>query len=937
MRSTLPDRTPQHWQAGSNANEDPTPVTADTTPSRKEIYDFLSQIPRLAAWPAAEVEKLSNDVEVLNIPAGGYVFETSYQADDAYLVYAGQVRQAVASAQGAEWWHRTLRDGEFFTQQALFRGASYASTAKAELDSVLLRVSAAILSDLLTKHPDLWVIFYTNTAARLQAIPLLRSLDDDQIERLSVTAEEKPFEAGETICSADQAESWLYLIDWGQVSITQQVQTELSGGQPIATAPTPEVVRQQGFSVLPHLLTAGNYFVGGLMRIPHQLSVSAVAVTKAKVIRIAATYVEQLEDRFPDVQYVLRNRPSIASRLKQALQNEPLFADLTDDHWAALATITGWEHVPSNLDVTRQGQVGSKLYVLAAGAALVRATDDDARERPRHYSRIGMRDYYGINALLRGDRHDATVRSMVEPGPLGEPLDGTDWYTLQHDDVLYLTQSNSDLWLDTLLWRELSEKPKEKKRYSWQEPDEEIVLFERKHWLWLCMRLAGVFAAVFAVYALLVAVDSLLDIITLQAFTYALVALLLLALPISWFVIDYLNDYYVITSKRVLRHERVFLVYEDQQTAPLERIQDVTSQASIFGKLFNYARLTVTTAGMGVIVFDMLPHPETVEERVRKLQGKARAGELGAQRENLRNKMLSRLKIRLTPSIPDRVLPEGMTTPPQLTDWQRFWRRISNPWRRFWRWLRSRPEAIYLTLIRILPKHTQEKLLRERAIKKSKEIKPMEDDIVYRKHPWFLLKAAAIPLAVIGVTAALVILDVVSVREFRQDFRALGTAYSIFLLICLLWLWFRVENWRNDKYILTKTHITYIYKIPLGLYERRRQAEWDKVQNANYVIPGLWANLINFGTVVVETASVEGKFEFENIGNPRKVQQEVMLRLGLTRAAQAQRTRDQQQSALSETLEIYNELIQDWATRNQWVGAPPPPGAQTTGNGQPPR
>ncbi|MEI2688648.1 MAG: hypothetical protein V9H69_02630 [Anaerolineae bacterium] len=242
---------------------------------------------------------------------------------------------------------------------------------------------------------------------------------------------------------------------------------------------------------------------------------------------------------------------------------------------------------------------------------------------------------------------------------------------------------------------------------------------------------------------------------------------------------------------------------------------------------------------------------------------------------------------------------------------------------------------MYLTLIRILPKYTQEKILLEREAKKRQEIKPTEDDIVYRKHPWFLLKAIAIPLAVIVVTAVLVILDVVSVRDFRQDFRVLGTAYSIFLLICLGWLWFRVENWRNDRYILTKTHITYIYKIPLGLYERRRQAEWDKVQNANYVIPGLWANLINFGTVVVETASVEGKFEFENIGNPRKVQQEVMLRLGLSRAAQAQRTRDQQQTALSETLEIYNELVQDWAARNQWVTSPPPPGIHSPGNSPP--
>ncbi len=912
-------------------------MTAQVSISREEIYEFLKQRPRLGTWPSEEIERLAQAIEIMPVAAHKYVFDTSYQADDAYLIYSGQVRQSVSSAQGAEWWHRTLPPGEFFTQQALFRGASYASSAEAQVDSILLRVSAAMLSDLLVKHPGLWAIFYTNTAARLQALPLLRSLDDDQIERLSVTANEISFEAGQTICTADQAEGVLYLIDWGQVRISDQMQTEMSGGgRLIATPATPEVVQQQGFNSLPHLLTAGNYFVGGLVSIPHQLSVTAEAATKVSLIRIAATYIEQLEQRFADVHHMLRNRPAIIARLKTALGEEPLFADLTGAHWSALETVTGWEHVPSNLDVTRQGQIGSKLYVLAAGAALVRATDDSGRERPRHYSRIGVKDYYGINALLRGDRHDATMRSMVDKGPDGEPLDGTDWFTLQHDDVSFLLESNRDLWQHTRLWLEISEKPKVQKKYAWQGDDEDIILFKRKHPLWLILRIAAVFVVVYIIYAIIVALDTALGQSLLTPVSYALVSILMLGLPLLWFVVDYLNDYYIITNKRVLSQSRVLLVYENQQTAPLERIQDVTSRASIFGKLFNYALLDITTAGMGSISFDMIPNPETVEGTIRRLQGTARAGEAAEQRENLRNKILARLKMRLIPAIPERVLPQDMTVQKELSGWQSFWHRLTTPWRRFWRWLRSRPEAIYMAWLRLLPKHTRDKILLEREAKKGKQPAQASDDIVYRKHPWFLLKTAAIPLAVIVVSTVLVVFTEFSLEALSDFSEPIAIGYTVFLLICIVWLWFRIENWRNDIYILSKTHISYVYKIPLGLYERRRQAEWDKVQNANYVVPGLWANLINFGTVVVETASVEGKFEFENIGNPRKVHKEVMMRIGLTRAAQAQRSREQQQAALSETLEIYNELIQEWALRNQRVGAPPPPGMQTPTNGQPP-
>lgn len=910
-------------------------MTPEASPSWEEIYEFFKTRPLMGTWPPAELEKLARAIEVMRVPARTPVFEARDQADDAWIIYAGQVRQSVASSQGDEWWHRTLLQGDFFTQQALFRGASYASAATAERDSVLLHISAATLSELLVKHPNLWSIFYTNTAARLQAIPLLRSLDDIQIERLSVAATEHTLEAGDVICAADQAEGFLYIIDWGQVRITEQMQTELSGGgRLIVTDATPEVVQGQGFAELPHLLTAGNYFVGGRVSIPHQASVSAVAATRVSLISLAGTYLEQLEQRFSDVHYMLRHRLAIAARLEQALKNEPLFADLSAEHWAALETIASWEHVPSNLDVTRQGQIGSKLYVLAAGAALVRATDDSGRERPRHYSRVGVKDYYGVNALLHGDRHDATVRSMVDKDPSGEALDGTDWLTLQHDDVLYLLESNSELWQHTRLWQEIREKPKIAKQYTWQEDDEEIVLFKRRHVLWLILRLLVVFGGVYLSYAAIVLLDSVMGRVEMTPASYALVAVLLLGLPLTWFVVDYLNDYYIISNKRVMRQARVLLVYENRQTAPLERIQDVTSRASIFGKIFNYADLDISTAGMGVISFDNVPNPTEVETTIRRLQGAAKAGEAAEERENLRNKILAKLKMRLIPSIPDRVLPEGMTAPQPVSRWRHAWDRATTPWRRFRRWLRSRPEAIYMALIGLLPKDSQERMLAERRQRRRAKPEPAEDDIVYRKHPWFLLKAAAIPLAVIGISVVLVIFTEFSIQSLRQFSQPIAVAYVVFLAICIFWLWFRIENWRNDVYILSKTHISYVYKIPLGLFERRRQAEWDKVQNANYVVPGLWANLINYGTVVVETASVEGRFEFLNIGNPRMVHKEIMMRIGLTRAAQSRRERERQQAALSDTLEIYNELIQDWTIRNQQVGAPPPPGVHAPTNGQ---
>ena len=135
---------------------------------------------------------------------------------------------------------------------------------------------------------------------------------------------------------------------------------------------------------------------------------------------------------------------------------------------------------------------------------------------------------------------------------------------------------------------------------------------------------------------------------------------------------DFFNDYYVITNRRIVRHDAVFLIYENQLEAPLERIQDITTRGSIFAKIFNYANLDIRTAGIGSISFDMIPDPDEVTIKIKELQGQMKAGSKAEQIENLRNQIIKTLKMRLTPSIPSRVLPVTMVVTPPLPPGQRF-------------------------------------------------------------------------------------------------------------------------------------------------------------------------------------------------------------------------------------------------------------------------
>jgi hypothetical protein len=245
----------------------------------------------------------------------------------------------------------------------------------------------------------------------------------------------------------------------------------------------------------------------------------------------------------------------------------------------------------------------------------------------------------------------------------------------------------------------------------------------------------------------------------------------------------------------------------------------------------------------------------------------------------------------------------------------------------WWRWLSSLPNRIYLGLIHLLPGGAERRIIKDREARAKRRAAQMQDVIVHRKHVIFLIRAAAIPIIVLAGTAALIVLTPMTIPGiFSELLTWVEVPLVIFNLVCLFWLWYRIENWRNDKYILTRTHIIDIYALPLGMFEQRRQAEWEKVQNANYEIPDFWANLLNYGTVIVETASVEGRFDFLNVPNPRKVQQEIVLRIGQARQVAEQRERERRQADLSETLEIYNELLQEWRERSQVIGSPPPPG-----------
>lgn len=896
-----PARTPSfHRQAASTSAFTPTQPMDST-----EILEELDKFPLLRKWSPGDKQYLAAQIAVQNFSTDEIIFDAGGDADNAYLIHQGRVAQSLLNRDGTKWTFRTLQETGIFAQQVIFRGQNHASEAKALADCVLFEIPAAVLSWALSRYPDLWkALLRPDLAGRLRSIPLFRSMSDPQIQRLADSAEAREVPANQPICQAGADPGSLYIIDWGQVEVTEQLQLTMTGGNPQAEFdPDPDIAEGQ-------LLTAGNWFIGGLVKIPKAPTFSAAARTRVRLIVIPGLMLESIEDHFADISAQIGHRFDLLGVLRHNLSGDSLFAGLSGEHWLELASFTNWEYVPAGIAVSRQGERDRRLFLLVAGTAVVRATDEAGRERPRYYLEVGR--HSGIDPLQTGERRVVTVRAQSRTVG-GVKEDGADWLVLSYEDLELMMKLKPKLWRDTELRRSLVEAPRQKK-YDWLEDEEQEVDFGRRHILALLAELALPFGIAAVVTAILTVIQSFSSFeLPLTTYTFGLVVFLLIMLPIPF--IDYFDDYYIITNRRVVVHERWLIFSETRKEAPLERLQNITLRTALLATIFGYGDLDISTAATaGTIRFRMVPDPHRVQGIIFAQQRQVQAGRQAGRREAMRQQMLSRLEMRESSDRRQSVLPSSYTLPqkgffPWLsTKIQGFFQTIGNVFaalRRF----------ILTVLLFWVPKDRREQIIKRKKMKRSRTTLG-DEDVVYLKHLIFLIMRAFLPFVAFLVSGfVFVAMETGRFLHFFPftlpgwvQFVALGLWIVTFII-----LWYQVEDYRNDKYVLTKNGIIDIEALPFGLAEQARQANWDRVQNASYDIPNLVARIFNYGTVVIETAAAEGQFDFIRVPRPRAVQREIFRRLERYRLEKEQQDAVRSQAALSETLKIYDELRREAA------------------------
>ncbi len=863
---------------------------------QKEIAKRLRQIGVFQKWKDADLQELAKYIHVRDFDTGDYLREERGTGDYLYMVVSGTVRERDMDEKGTVWAERTWTPDQWFVRQASYEGIFHDAEIRGDVPGSLYAIFPVGLSWALGIQPDLWDALRRDPIARrLRSFPVLATLGPEQIHRLSNIAQSVDFTTGATICEPQStlSQAMVYFIDWGQVALGELLDS------------------------FANVITAGNFFHNG----PNHLG--AVAPSRA----IARTDVRLIGIPFADMEIWANLNEGIRARLQRPPIKDYLrlvkdFEALSDEQLDALASISSWEHFPAARTISLQGVRGDSLRILQRGAAIVRVVDAQGRERPRSYLAPGA--YYGIGSLFRQDRHHATVRAVLpdqagtvdgyltssigQKDSLQQHEPGATWLRLCYDDLYYLLHTFVPLWKNSPLVQQVAEEVKTYRKYDWQEQDEVIVFDGRRHPIILVGRLLWL--------VLIFGIIMLIDVVWrgaggggVPALGIVLFVLLALMPAGIWIVVDYLNDYFVVTNRRVAARERIILVYESLNEAALHAVQDTTIGVDFWGNLFQYGTLVVKTAAKSAwVVFDRIPRPRDVQRTITEQQQRVQAELRVEQRENLRSQIITDLRVGIVPQVHLRALPANLvvTKPPG------FFTRVGNVIHNVLD--KTIYAAVRLLILRPIRFFVTTFLRRGRDQPGSVEefhggllacwwITP--EKTVWRKHWLILFRNIWVSLLVWAIVFAL----------FFVRFLPSGTLpwwlVGLVLGVVTFWLGWQYANWANDLYVVTNEKLVDIERLPLGFGEKRREGNLDRVQNVVLKIPNFWANLFKVGNVEIQTAATDEGFTFIQVANPRGVQREVWRRINIHQANRLRRESATMQSQQAMVLGVYHELMQE--------------------------
>ncbi len=541
----------------------------------------------------------------------------------------------------------------------------------------------------------------------------------------------------------------------------------------------------------------------------------------------------------------------LLEELIASLRTIPLFTDLDEDDLAFVADLVEPEHLAPDDIVFEQGDESDKFYIIVKGQVAVSVHDKAGVET--ELTRFGPGEFFGEAGLLKDEPRNAKITAVAD----------TILYSFTQENFTQLLQHFPKI-RKLVIHRAGTRTGGGLERYPWEIEDEVTLLVARRHPFSLVKVLPQIIGATLLLVAIIWVSASFFAVPL--AWIVSILVTIIWALIIGWYVLDWQNDYLIITNRRVVHIERVMFFSETRAELPMEAVQDVViDRKSPIAAWLNYAHLRIQTAGGGgYIAFSFLANPEAAQQQI--LQQRSRLISEGREEKEA--------AIRYT--LQKVVSPPGTPIkPPQA----------------------KRP------ILAPVPTAAPESSFLQRLSEIARVRIERQGEIIWRKHWLVLLSQIARPTLVIAASLGISALEG---SYFHQP--CLATIALLAAIGGSLWFMWEWADWGNDLYILTPANIIDIDRLPLKLREKRREGGLDRIQDIEVVLPTLWSNIFNIGNVRIKTAAAGGDFSFDKVFDPRGVQRDIFHQLALFRRQQELQQRQRQFDDIAQWFSIYNDM-----------------------------
>ena len=546
-----------------------------------------------------------------------------------------------------------------------------------------------------------------------------------------------------------------------------------------------------------------------------------------------------------------------------------LFYSLEDEELKAVAEKFKEEFYKAGDVVFAQNSNSEKFYLIYSGEVRIVRRDDHGKEVLLSVS--GDKDYFGEMGLVARRKHSNTVTATKD----------TTLLVMERQDFEALFKSTPQLRanLDVAVQ---SRKLARQIHFKWIKPGETVLFLARKHPIVLYMKLIlplfslGVPLIFLYMYF---ALDPyfLLKLIGWSFFVGALGW-------IAWTVVDWGNDYYIVTNRRAVWLEKVVGIYDSRQESPLSMILSVTVETNMLGRMLDYGDVIVKTY-VGRIVFQAVSHPEQARHLIEEYWNRSREQAAGLEKDAMKNAIRKQL---------------GLPIPPPLES--------------------DQPPLDPIPSVEKTPKRIL-KFLGANTLKLRYET---GDAVVYRKHWILILLRSWFPFS-----GAIGLLIFIFMRLYRiiispdaQLFSLAGgiqpdtrlVVYFFLFIPFFLWVAYVIADWSNDKYEVTSDQIIDIDRKPFGT-ETRRTAKLDSILATYYERRGLLGNIFNYGTVHINVGG--SLLDFENVLDPATVQSDIDRRRMANSARQEQAKVNTERDRMAAWLAMYHRSASQFKSEEE--------------------